>query len=79
MDDVDATSEVSEFLQEVCLNNALRRIRSTRQREVALCEFCEEFPVEVSSNGVHGRYCSRCAEEELHQHLAGLQLIARTG
>lgn len=37
--------------------------RAAKPRAPRACEHCEEQPVQVLPNGVHCRYCARCAGE----------------
>ncbi len=52
-DIIDQANDTAEFFLQVGLRNAMNEAPKKR----ALCEFCEEHPVEILPNGLHSRYC----------------------
>ena len=54
-DFADMASDVTERDIDLALRN-----HASRKRAPAKCELCESRPVEVFSNGAHGRFCAEC-------------------
>lgn len=71
-DDIERAEAAYEVILQADLTNTLHRIHeeeAQRQKTPPVCEHCEEFPAARSKLGVYSRYCTRCEEELLHNHV----------